>query len=181
MVRVKTREQENLLEKTTDETPSLITVRPAVAADLEDIVRLDKNAWAAEDAIDSSHALRLWVDYAFVFVAVADGAPVGYVVAFPGTFCPGDSDGALFILHKIAVSPTHRRVGVGSLLIRGLVHTITYLFKKESHNVVKLRLTMRPGNIAAERLYMKEGFAIFWTEKNYYGPGEDRQIVQKDI
>ena len=88
-------------------------------------------------------------------VAEENDRIVGYVVAM----LQGDSLGHII---SIAVSPNHRRRGVGSALALRLLDALKKLGAKS------VRLEVRRSNVVAQRFYKKLGFKKACAIKNYY-------------
>ena len=76
---------------------------------------------------------------------------------------------------NIAVSPAHRRQGIGEALITALMEQLK---ERESHC---LSLEVRSSNAAAIALYEKMGFRQVGRRPNYYrNPREDALILRKE-
>jgi len=74
---------------------------------------------------------------------------------------------------SLAIHPKHRRKGYAKLLIRELLRR----FKINGVKVV--RLEVRVSNKPAINLYLKMGFKIAYTLKNFYLDGEDAYVMYK--
>lgn len=102
----------------------------------------------------------------FIAAVAPDGKVLGYV-------------GMMYVLDEgyisnVAVSPDHRRQGIGDVLIDRLCAIC------ESHNLSFVSLEVRAGNAAAIALYEKHGFHRVGLRKNYYErPREDALIMTK--
>src|SRR5262249_17777727 len=79
--------------------------------------------------------------------------------------------------HVIAlgVDPDHRRRGFA----RWLMECVEDGFR--ARGVTTLRLEVRSGNIAAQRLYMKLGYLIVERMTKYYSNGDDGFLMVKSI
>jgi ribosomal protein S18 acetylase RimI-like enzyme len=88
-----------------------ITVRTGDAVDAEIVLRLWRDADAAESRTDDEAALRGLVerDPAALLIAEFDGEPVGSLIV--------GWDGWRGALYRLAVLPAHRRRGIGRLLV----------------------------------------------------------------
>lgn len=76
---------------------------------------------------------------------------------------------------NIAVHPQYRRKGIGGKLISHLIS----IAQKEK--IEKMTLEVRKSNIAAQKLYIKNGFEIKGVRKKYYSDnGEDAIIMWKN-
>lgn len=74
-------------------------------------------------------------------------------------------------ISNIAVSPGHRKKGVGKQLISSLLNFCG------QNKIKNLSLEVRAGNIAAINLYKNFGFAKEGVRKNYYEGSEDALIM----
>lgn len=117
-------------------------------------------AWSRESLeseIDNENAVFL--------VAESEKEVLGYV-------------GCIFVLGEgsitnVAVSPNFRRIGVGDALISALIENAKRIDGEA------LFLEVRKGNIAAQNLYKKHGFAVCGERKNFYrDPTENAYIMR---
>jgi [ribosomal protein S18]-alanine N-acetyltransferase len=77
---------------------------------------------------------------------------------------------------NIAVTPKHRRLGIGLRLLDKLMN---YAILR---GAVFLTLEVRKSNLAAQTMYESRGFEIAGIRKGYYGkPAEDALIMTKYI
>jgi ribosomal-protein-alanine N-acetyltransferase len=76
---------------------------------------------------------------------------------------------------SIVVDKNYTKRGIASLLLEKI-----YLFCKEK-NVKRILLEVRKSNIAAQNLYLKNGFVKISERKKYYDNIEDAYIYQKEL
>jgi ribosomal-protein-alanine N-acetyltransferase len=74
-------------------------------------------------------------------------------------------------INNVAVRKSHRRRGVGSLLVEGLIAAAP------EREISALTLEVREGNVAAISLYEKHGFKAEGIRKNYYSNPTENGIV----
>ena len=99
-------------------------------------------------------------------VALAEGAPVGYV----GMMCVLDEG----YISNVAVSPACRRQGIADVLIEELIR------RAGMRELAFVTLEVRAGNGPAKALYEKHGFVPVGMRKNYYtSPVEDAVLMTK--
>ena len=110
---------------------------------------------------------RLWETDGGVILAAGEGdVLLGYVWA---RFVLDEGE-----IGNIAVAPEHRRCGVGAALLGAL------FAESERRGAAVLRLEVRGSNLAARRLYEKNGFETVGKRKNYYEkPTEDAILMSK--
>ncbi|MCE5249333.1 GNAT family N-acetyltransferase [bacterium] len=103
-------------------------------------------------------------------IAVNDtGTIAGYVL---GALKP--ENGACWIL-SLAVKNEYRRMGIATGL---MLDAIDVLSSKGADEVF---LTVAPGNTDARACYRALGFRETETVDDYFGPGETRIIMRKDL
>lgn len=112
----------------------------------------------AEELVNPLSAWLVWVE---------NGAVCGYVGS---QTVLGETD-----MMNIAVSPEHRRMGIGEALIAALVEELK---SRQSHC---LSLEVRASNAPAIALYEKLGFIQVGRRRGYYrNPKEDALILRKE-
>lgn len=79
-------------------------------------------------------------------------------------------------LYKIAVLPEHRGKGYGDIMLRKM------LKKAKASGSPAVFLEVREGNLAARRLYEKNGFVTDGIRKSYYkSPTENAVLMSIDL
>ncbi|HUT28094.1 MAG TPA: GNAT family N-acetyltransferase [Methanomassiliicoccales archaeon] len=76
---------------------------------------------------------------------------------------------------SLAVSPLHRRRGLG----RGLIQEVERSIADSGTETVML--CVRPENQAAVDLYLSEGYKVLARCRNYYGKGSDANMMVKHL
>ena len=105
----------------------------------------------------------------FYTVAVTGDELMGFAL------CPPRVDGRTAVLLGWGVLPRFRGFGVGTKL---LDHAVGRL---RGMGVASIELTVEPDNLAAITQYRRAGFTFVRTEADYFGPGEDRDIMVLDL
>jgi ribosomal protein S18 acetylase RimI-like enzyme len=78
-------------------------------------------------------------------------------------------------LLRIAVDPAWRRAGIGGELVaRGLAGGI-------DEGATTCHLEVRSDNVAAQRLYLRLGFALAGRRPAYYGDGVDALLYRRAL
>ena len=80
------------------------------------------------------------------------------VVAYGGMTCVLDEGSVT----NVAVLPTHRRMGLGRKVVRALAD------EAERRGIKNIFLEVRESNVAAETLYLSEGFVCCGVRKGFY-------------
>ena len=107
-------------------------------------------------------------DYSLWLVALEGEAVAGYIGSQSSY---GEAD-----MMNVAVSPDHRRKGIGEKLILALMEEL------KARECVSLALEVRASNAPAIALYEKLGFGQIGLRKNYYrNPKEDALILRKEL
>jgi ribosomal protein S18 acetylase RimI-like enzyme len=86
-----------------------------------------------------------------LIVAIDDGVPVGYIVAY--LLDRVDRNRRMMLFYEIGVAPSHRRRGIGKRLIGELKSVC------RANDVMKMWVPTGRSNVAATRLYASTGAA----------------------
>lgn len=140
-------------------------VRKAVAADIPAVAALERSEFP--DGADEGMLARLLDAEGGVILAAEEGEGLlGYVWA---RFVLDEGD-----IGNIAVAPGFRRRGAGAALLKALLE------EAERRQAAVVQLEVRESNLAARRLYEKNGFETVGKRKNYYEkPAEDAILMSK--
>ena len=98
------------------------------------------------------------------WVAEADGAIVGYLIAYDKTL----NDRALPYVGGVGVRPSHRQHGMGAQLMQAMMQANPQVW-----------LHVRARNQSAIRLYERLGLVHAQTLSRFYGNGEDAFIMAR--
>lgn len=140
-------------------------VRKAVAADIPAVAALERSEFP--DGADEGMLARLLDAEGGVILAAEEGGDLlGYIWA---RFVLDEGD-----IGNIAVAPGFRRRGAGAALLKALLE------EAERRQAAVVQLEVRESNLAARRLYEKNGFETVGKRKNYYEkPAEDAILMSK--
>ena len=145
-------------------------VRQSVPFDLEAILRIERANENAAHWTEDAY-LRIWTDLEMpriAFVAERDGEILGFVV---GREIAGEWE-----LENIAVATSAKRQGIGRELGNRLIATA------QVADGTRIRLEVRPSNLAAVYLYKVLGFEQVGSRVNYYSnPQEDALLFEKKL
>ena len=146
-----------------------IWIRPAVPADLPELVRLEQACFARPWSEASlRYDLEQHPEARYLAACDADGRVIGYA-AYWITL-----DEAM--ITNIAVAVDWRRQGVGRQLLEAMIG------QAAADQLRVLTLEVRPSNEAARSLYEAAGFRTIGLRRGYYEDnGEDAIIMQKNI
>lgn len=143
-------------------------VRPASAADLEAVWRLDVALFGAGSYPRFFFRQALDALPAFFLVSETDeGRVAGYVL---GSAQAGDGHGWIL---SLAVDPEARGRGAGRALVTALLDAFA------ARGAGETLLHVSPANAAAIALYERLGFERAREERDWFGPGEDRLILRR--
>ncbi len=131
----------------------------------EKIYILEKECFSDAWSLTSLEA-QLSSEQAVWLIYEEDNKPVGYAL---GTEVCGEAE-----LYRIAVLSSHRRKGLGELIIN------SFLEKCCERKAEKVFLEVRSKNIPAISLYKKSGFEEISVRKGYYGD-DDAIIFVKNM
>jgi ribosomal-protein-alanine N-acetyltransferase len=139
-------------------------ILPANLFDLNDLRHVEqtcfpKDAWPILDLIavlSFPGVIRL--------KAVADERMIGFIAGDPRP-----SEGFSWIA-TIGVLPEYRGKGFGRALLEACEMRLT---------TERIRLSVRPGNLEAIRMYEKAGYKLIDRWMGYYDDGEDALVMEK--
>jgi ribosomal-protein-alanine N-acetyltransferase len=148
------------------------TVRTASLADLGGVATLEARVFA--DSAEAAWPPRS-VEEEFaalgetrrIVVAVEDGAVVGHAVLMA---VGGGGD-----LTRVAVDPSHRRLGIASRLIESV------MAEARSVGLDEVMLEVADGNAGAIALYERHGFETIDRRAGYYPDGSDALVMRKAL
>ncbi len=144
-----------------------VVIRDADLGDLDAIMGLETETFANDAWSRDVMAAELASPSTQYLVATSGDVLVGYA----GLSAPAGSEQA--DIQTIAVDPTHRRLGIGRVLLRQL------LALAQSRGVADVLLEVRADNPGAQRLYELNGFTAIAVRPRYYQPDDVDAIVMR--
>ena len=135
------------------------------AEDAEQIAELDKECFAIPWSYNS-FVSEMQNDIARYLVAKDNEKCIGYC-GFWNTCGEGD-------ITNVAVSPSYRRQGIGTMLIEAMISLA------RSENITSMNLEVRATNVGAQALYSNFGFEVAGTRKGYYSDNHEDALVMED-
>lgn len=139
-----------------------LTIRPATAAEIPEIVALEAEGfarpWKAAMYAEEIAREAAWVD-----LAVADGEIVGFV-------CAWLIAGSCHLL-RIATRGDRRGAGIGRALVESLVE------RARAAGCDQIELEVASQNQPALRLYERSGFALVGRRPGYYRDPVDDALL----
>jgi len=149
---------------------SSITIRPASPGDLDEVHRIEEACFGGGQAYPRFFFRQALDAFGELFlVAVGGGTVAGYAL---GSLQAGETD-AVFL--ALAVAENHRRRGIGSQLMDRLFAGM------RERGARRVTLTVEPGNDAAIAAYRSAGFRETAREEDYFGEGETRVVMTKEL
>ena len=147
--------------------PKGVKFRNIIQPDLVEIAVIERESFEHDpwsiDQIKSEYV----APGRFYLVAEFEGRVVGYA----GIVKRGESGDVL----TISVAKAHRRKGIGRELLRRLIDWA------RTNKCEVVTLEVRVGNEEATPLYSSFGFLEISRRPDYYGPGLDAIVMQKDM
>ena len=142
-------------------------IRKLVLEDAPAIAELEKRCFS-DPWSEKSIASEVHNPLAYWLVAEDGGEILGYI----GSQSVLDAADVM----NLAVSPDHRRKGIGEKLIKALTRHL------QENGVIALLLEVRVSNAPAISLYEKLGFVQVGRRPRYYThPREDALILRKEL
>ncbi len=145
-----------------------IRLRDAEFADLDAIMALETATFPTDAWSRDMMAAELASPHT-AYLVVESGDEV---VAYAGLSAPAGSEQA--DIQTIAVDATHRRLGIGTVLVEQL------LGAARARGAAEVFLEVRADNPGAEALYGRHGFVRIAVRPRYYQPdGVDAIVMRK--
>ena len=144
-----------------------IRLRDAEFADLDAIMALE----TATFATDAWSRDMMAAELASPHTAYLVGESGDEVVAYAGLSAPAGAGQA--DIQTIAVDPTHRRVGIATVLVEQL------LAAAAARGAEEVFLEVRADNPGAEALYVRHGFVRIGVRPGYYQPDGVDAVVMR--
>ena len=143
-------------------------LRTATHTDMHAIWQIDARVFGEEvyPAFFFRQAMDLWPE--LLLVAEYEGQLVGYVL---GGYGQDRSQGWVL---SLAVLPEARGFGLAERMMRQME------INQQALQISELRLTVDPAN-PAQRLYYRLGYQLLEEVAGYFGPGEDRLLLAKQL
>ena len=136
-------------------------IRPATFADMPDLMDIETSCFTGDRISRTSFRRFLTGRSAATLVDGAQGRLRGYALLL---FRRSSS---IARLYSFAVTPAHRRRGVGQRLLAATIATA------RAHRARALRLEIRPDNPSARLLYERAGFVAIGIAPRFYEDGAD--------
>jgi ribosomal-protein-alanine N-acetyltransferase len=145
-------------------------IRPYRHADFPAVKTLEEEH--GHDGYSASVFIRQAAElYPQTFLVLEDaGEVVGYTI---GASVQDNASQAWCL--RLALRRDQRQKGLGTQLFAALLELLC------SHGIHVCFLTVSPSNIPAYRLYYRQGFRIVQEEEDYFGEGETRYLMKKDL
>ncbi len=146
-----------------------VTIEDASAKDLDRLHKIEEECFGAE-AFTKRQIASLLAGYNTVsLVAKQKGDIIGFII---GTI---EFEGDISIGHvlTIDVSPSHRKKGVGLILLESLEGIL------RMRKTAEFRLEVREGNADALSLYAKAGYKKVGKLEGYYGHADGLILIKR--
>lgn len=143
-------------------------VRPAVERDLAAIAALDARAFPGLSYPYFTLRQLFDVHGRHMLVAADAGGLYGYVLL------AGDGNGRSWLL-ALAVDRTHRQQGHGRRLLDAVLDLA------DDREPCAVWVSVAPDNHPALRLYQAAGFCLAEQYRDYFGPGQDRLVMAREV
>jgi len=141
-------------------------IRPYKHSDFLDILNIEQSVFFQYDAYFMMEMCQ-WCNDS-IFVSEHNGHVIGYIIGV----MTEEGAGRIF---SVGVEPLYQGLGIGSQLIRVLMHTFL------EHGISDVVLEVRSSNLAAQRLYKRFGFRFYDVQKGYYQDDEDAIVMKTKI
>lgn len=141
-------------------------IRPMTEQDLEKVLQIENESFISPWNLKQFQYELKENPYAILLVADYEGVICGFI-DFWITFDVAQ-------LNQIAVLPSLRKKGIGTVLLQDMLNRVEPL-------VNKITLEVRIHNENARKLYEKLGFKEELVKKSYYDNGDDAIFMIKEV
>lgn len=141
-------------------------IRPMTEQDLEKVLQIENESFISPWNLEQFQYELKENPYAILLVADYEGVICGFI-DFWVTFDVAQ-------LNQIAVLPSLRKKGIGTVLLQDMLNRVEPL-------VNKITLEVRIHNENARKLYEKFGFKEELVKKSYYDNGDDAIFMIKEV
>ncbi len=141
-------------------------IRPMTEQDLEKVLQIENESFISPWNLEQFQYELNENPYAILLVADYEGVICGFI-DFWITFDVAQ-------LNQIAVLPSLRKKGIGTVLLQDMLNRVEPL-------VNKITLEVRIHNENAWKLYEKMGFKKELVKKSYYDNGDDAIFMIKEV
>ena len=146
----------------------MIEIRPFAESDLDNIYEIETESFSIPWTKEDLYKDAVLNNFSIYIVALYEKKLIGYAGMWH-IITEGH-------ITNIAVAPSHRNMGAGQHLIGGLESIA------REKDMIGITLEVRMNNTAAQRLYIKNGYAVEGIRKNYYADTkEDALIMWKHL
>ncbi len=135
-------------------------IRKAAADDIGKIAAVEAASFT-DPWSEKSLLSAVDIPMGIFLAAVSDDEISGYII--------GSFDGDAGYIEKVAVSHEHRRMGIGTQLIKA--------FRENISAGAEITLEVRQSNSAAIALYEAQGFSRAGVRKNFYSSPSENAVV----
>lgn len=141
-------------------------IRPMTEQDLEKVLQIENDSFISPWNLEQFQYELKENPYAILLVADYEGVICGFI-DFWITFDVAQ-------LNQIAVLPSLRKKGIGTVLLQDMLNRVEPI-------VNKITLEVRIHNENARKLYEKMGFKEELVKKSYYDNGDDAIFMIKEV
>jgi ribosomal-protein-alanine N-acetyltransferase len=149
------------------------TIRPAKPSDKTFIAGLSGKVFSLYGPYRTTVSRWFESGVTMTFISMAEGRPVGFVMigALPGE---GDGETRAEVL-AIAVTPKLQQRGIGEKLLRYAQQCV------EGMGEARLFLHTAKENLAAQKLFLRNGYRPVAIKKGFYPSGQDALMMVNDL
>ena len=149
--------------------PAGLRIRPAKRADADDLLRIEKRAFATDRIPRRSFHRFIASRSSMLLVAMLKETLVGYALVL------FRANAAVARLYSIATAPEASRRGIGGALLAAAERATRARKRKV------LRLEVHEKNAAAIGCYRQAGYVMFGRHSDYYADGGDALRFEKRL
>jgi ribosomal-protein-alanine N-acetyltransferase len=148
-----------------------ITINDCSSSDLAEVQRIENASFKHPFSQDLFNELLRRSPQGFRILRL-NKQIIGYYIV-----TRSEAQSSVLIVASIAIHPSQRRRGMGSVLMKDIMSNTISRFP----NATSIELEVATDNAAARNLYAKFGFEKRGFIRNYYGVGEDAFVMSRSF
>ncbi len=160
------------LRRSVEETTA-VKIRPAKPSDAKFIIRLSSRVFHVYGPYEK--IIMSWFESGMTvtLIALLKRKPAGF--AMISHFPQEENPQQVSELLAIAIVPEKQRMGIGEMLLKEVERKATEL------NIGELYLHTAEDNLAAQKLFARNGYHPWGIKKNFYPAGQNAMFMSKRI
>jgi ribosomal-protein-alanine N-acetyltransferase len=161
------------MQKKSNDHRIILKIRPAEPSDTHFVIQLSGRAFHMYGPYESM--IASWLESGVAFCLIGDIREKSAAFAMVSNLPLEVNPARISELLAIAVVPERQGMGIGKNLLKEMEKRAAEM------NIKELLLHTATDNMAAQRLFIKNGYQAWRTKRNFYPAGQDAIFMSKRI